>query len=289
MNRIAAARPAACAAFLSGALLAASPVLAQTPPPAPELKNPRIIVDYVEPRSSQFQDLHERLKKRQVLEELAQFLSPLKLPLALRIKFQECGTSDADYDPMTLRVRICYDLIDFMEQHAPKADAPLAGLITRQDAIVGNVASVILHETGHALFDLLKVPVLGGEEDAADQIAGFIALQFGKDVARTTINGAAFDWIASATNGSSKPDFDDAHSTPQQRAYTFACLAYGGYPDTFKDYVETGLLPKERAANCKSEYEQAKLAFAKTILPHIDLDTMKKVQARTWSLSTDGK
>jgi hypothetical protein len=45
--------------------------------------------------------------------------------------------------------------------------------------------------------------------------------------------------------------------------------------------VDTGLLPKERAANCK--------AFAATIQPYLDLDKMKAVQARSWDLSADGK
>jgi len=49
------------------------------------------------------------------------------------------------------------------------------------------------------------------------------------------------------------------------------------------------VLPPQRAANCKSEYEQAKLAFAKTILPYVDPDLMKQVQSRTWNLSAGGK
>ena len=154
--------------------------------------------------------------------------------------------------------------------------------------VSGNLLFTLLHELAHAAINQFDLPVLGKEEDAADQIAGFITLQFGKEVARTAINGAAFAWITLASE-SSKPLFYDVHSTPQQRVYTFACLGYGGYPDTFKDYVETGLLPKARAANCKREYEQAKLAFTTTILPYIDLDKMKQVQARTWDLSADGK
>jgi hypothetical protein len=287
MHRIVSAWAPAPAAFLAATLLAALPGPVQVAA-AQELKNPKITVDYVEPRSPEFQDLYERLKKRQVLEQLAQFLSPLKLPLTLRVKFEECGMINSDYSPLDLRVRICYDLIDYMERHAPKANAPLAGMITRQDAIVGTVVGVTLHELGHALFDLLKVPVLGKEEDAADQIAGFIMLQFGKDIARTTINGAMFDWVTFAS-ASSKPSFADVHSTPQQRVYTFACLGYGGDPDTFKDYVQKGVLPPQRAASCKTEYEQAKLAFAKTILPYVDPDLMKQVQSRTWNLSADGK
>ena len=44
--------------------------------------------------------------------------------------------------------------------------------IARDDAFIGPFADVFLHEAGHALFDLLKIPLLGREEDAADQLAG---------------------------------------------------------------------------------------------------------------------
>jgi Putative metallopeptidase len=274
---------------LTASLLVAGSAAAQTPAPAgPELKNPGILIDYVEPPDPQFQELYERLKRRRVLEQLAQFLSPLKLPLKLRIKFEQCDMINADYSPYDLRVRICYDLIQYMEERAPAPGTPLAGFITREDAIAGMLVSVILHELGHALFDLLDVPVLGKEEDAADQIAGFIMLQFDKQVARTTINGSAFAWIT-FTRATARPAFYDSHSTPQQRVVTFACIGYGGDPDTFKDYVDSGLLPKARAANCKREYEQVKTAFTSTILPHIDLALMKEVQSRTWDLSIGGR
>ena len=273
-------------ALLSAAALSTS--AAAQAPAAPELRNPKLSIDYVEPRSREYQDLYERLKKRQVLEELAQFLSPLKLPLSLRLKFAECGMINADYDPLDLRIRICYEWVDFMESRAPRTTMPVAGIISREDAIIGSTVSVILHEMGHALFDILQVPVLGKEEDAADQIAGFIMLQFGKDVARATINGTAFTW-ATLANTEQKPAFYDVHSTAEQRIYNFTCIAYGGDPDTFKDYIDKGLLPKARAANCKNEYEQVKLAFGKTILPYVDLDMMKQVQSRSWLRPTDGK
>ena len=69
---------------------------------------------------------------------------------------------------------------------------------TRQEAIVGGFVGVTLHEAGHAVNDLLNLPVLGREEDAADQIAGFIMLQFGKEVARTAIKGTAYSWLTFA-------------------------------------------------------------------------------------------
>jgi hypothetical protein len=273
-------------ALMSAAMLAA-PAAAQAPS-VPELRNPRLTTDYVEPRSEEYEDLYQRLKKRQVLEELAQFLSPLKLPKTLRLTFAECGMVNADYDPLGLRIRICYEWVDFMEKRAPRTTSPALGVVSRADAIVGSTVGVIFHEIGHALFDILQLPVLGKEEDGADQLAGFIMLQFGKDVARTTINGTAFTW-ATLASGNRRPDFSDVHSTAEQRIYNYACIAYGGDPETFKDYIEKGLLPKSRAANCKKEYEQVKLAFTKTILPYVDLDMMKKVQELRWLRPTDGK
>lgn len=123
------------------------------------------------------------------------------------------------------------------------------------------------------------MPILGREEDAADQVAGFVMLQFGRDVAKTTIKGSAWKW---ANQDWSNPAYHGVHSTPQTRFYNFLCMAYGGDPDTFKQFVDIGWLPKWRAPLCANEYEQAKRAFETTIGPHLDLDLVKRVQATTW-------
>ena len=81
---------------------------------------------------------------------------------------------------------------------------------------------------GHAVNDLLNLPVLGREEDSADQIAGFIMLQFGKDVARIAIKGTAYSWLTFARED--RPVYWDTHSTPAQRFYNFLCIGYGGDP-----------------------------------------------------------
>ncbi len=38
--------------------------------------------------------------------------------------------------------------------------------------LAGPLLDTILHEVAHAMFDMLRVPVLGREEEAADQVAG---------------------------------------------------------------------------------------------------------------------
>ena len=52
------------------------------------------------------------------------------------------------------------------------------------------LVATFLHEAGHALFDLLEVPLLGREEDAADQLAAYYVLQFPKEIKRRLILGA---------------------------------------------------------------------------------------------------
>jgi hypothetical protein len=59
---------------------------------------------------------------------------------------------------------------------------------------------VVLHETGHAVFDQLKVPVLGREEDAADLFSVYIVLQMGKEDARRLILGNAYQYKEDVVN-----------------------------------------------------------------------------------------
>jgi Putative metallopeptidase len=74
----------------------------------------------------------------------------------------------------------------------PKETTP-AG-VTPADAVLGQFFYAIAHEVGHAMFDLLNVPIFGHQEDAADQFAGYIILQFGKADAPRLILGAVHSY-----------------------------------------------------------------------------------------------
>ena len=68
----------------------AIPVLRPEPVSAEELRPNRVRVDYIEPRSESLQGVYERVKRSGVLEELAEFLAPVRLPTTLRIWGTEC-------------------------------------------------------------------------------------------------------------------------------------------------------------------------------------------------------
>jgi hypothetical protein len=141
---------------------------------------------------------------------------------------------------------------------------------------------VFLHESAHAVFDQLQVPVLGREEDAADLFSAYIVLQLGKEDARRLILGSAYQYKADVLSPQVPlTKYADEHGIPAQRFFNVLCIAYGADQKLFSDVVEKGYLPKQRAEGCDLEYEQTAFAFKKLIGPYIDRNLAKKVLV-TW-------
>ena len=157
--------------------------------------------------------------------------------------------------------------------------------VDQDDEALGGVAllEVVLHEVGHAVFDYLGVPIFGREEDAADQFAAYLLLQFAKSDARRLIVGVAYSYNLDASRPSTKANpFADEHGLPAQRFYNILCLAYGADSKLFADVVEKGYLPKERAEDCEGEFGQIAMAWNKLILPYVDQRRAKRVLAKRW-------
>ena len=84
------------------------------------------------------------MKERRILEKFKEFLSPLRLPRALRLKFEGCdGESNAWYEGDAITV--CYEYINDIFSNAPRETTP--GGVTRADAILGPTLDVFLHDT----------------------------------------------------------------------------------------------------------------------------------------------
>jgi Putative metallopeptidase len=282
-----------CRHSLAVATLATIAAAAATEPRAQStvaLENDQISILYSPPQSTYLQPLYERLRKRQYLEQLKQFLSPLKVPPGIRLKIttKECGTVNSWWSGREDGLFLCYEWPDYAERIAPIGATPEG--MTREDAILGAFLQVTFHELGHAIFDIYEVPIFGREEDAADQMAGFILSQFGPEVARRTFPGTVYIWKAlnESTGNWSHDVFSDIHGQPLQRAYNYLCMAYGAAPDLFQYVVADGLLPEARAVGCSREFKQIQHAFISTVYPHIDQAKMKVVMSTQW-LRPEGK
>ena len=242
----------------------------------------RISVSYVPPKNPIHQAIYERLRAVRFLERLKEFLSPFRLPRTLQVKLAGCdGEANAWYEDDA--ITICYEYIDEIWKNVPEqtTEAGVAPI----DALVGPLFDTCLHEFGHALFEMLRIPVFGREEDAADQVAAYITLQLGKAEARRLIGGTANAYMTEAKAAIAPPtlqQFANEHGTPAQRFYNLLCIAYGADPKLFGDLTAKGYLPPERAEGCEDEYQQAAFAFQTLIGPHIDQNRAKKVLNKLW-------
>src|SRR4051794_27138683 len=240
----------------------------------------RIRIVYDVPREAAAQEIYREMKARRGLEGLRDIGSIVLVPQPPTPRLSQCdGEINAWYAPKTRSVTVCYEYIQDVRDRAPKDRSPSG--VTRQEAIVGPVAQVFLHETSHALFYLLDVPVLGREEDAADQLAALVLLRLKPAQARQIINGSAFLFASyGAEEKSEKEDLADNHGLFQQRLYNLLCLAYGSDKRAFGYLVDRGDLPKERAENCAAEYDQAAIAVDRLLRRHLRGGHMERERVR---------
>jgi hypothetical protein len=246
-----------------------------------EPQSNRIKYSYEPPKNPEHQLIYDLFKERRVLERLQEFFSPYRLPRELEIELTGCdGEADAFYGDDV--ITICYEYLEDLWNNMPEKTTPRG--VAPFDTVVGPFFDTCLHEFAHALFDMYKTPILGRQEDAADQVAAYIYLQLGPAESRRLIKGTAYAFWAEANRKGeqSVTDFADDHGTPRQRAYNVLCIAYGADTKIFEDFVSGGALPMERAETCEEEYEQVQDAYEELIGPHIDQALAKKILNRSW-------
>jgi hypothetical protein len=266
-------------------------IFSAMPPTVVRAEPVLVTIEYVAPADRQYQKIYERAKDIQLLERAAEFFQKFRLPRPLALRIVECGGDpNAFYENDA--VSICYEYIQYIADIARSKNRPQN--LSEADAIRGPVVEVLLHEGGHAIFDYLHIPVLGKEEDAADQLAALGLLSFDTDTSRKLIGGIVYMY---RTEGGFRNirqlnrkrvkivnaiEAADEHSTPLQRMYSALCLAAGSGKKDFADLAREAGLPPERAELCPGEYAQVVYAFRTLILPHIDQEKIPAARQLEW-------
>jgi hypothetical protein len=276
-----------CSVYLA---LHSVPAKAQQPPPPPPSessesirKASQIEIAYVEPRTAKFKPIYQRVQQLHVLETLQEFLAPLRLPEKLMVKVDECGGAMTVPYKSHAPVTICYEYIALIEANAPSESFVYFGrgrpILTKAQAIIGPFIQLVLQQVAYAVFDTLQIPIWGRMDEAADSIGAFIVLEFGDDIAWTTIAGSA--WFLAQRGFFGAGYFTDAvRPSEAQRFYNELCIAYGGWPDKFGFLVDSFNLNRERAKYCGQDYRRLRRSFRQTIIPHVDRELLKVVQAK---------
>ncbi len=241
---------------------------------------PRVRIVYENPAPGEAKEIYHEVRERRVLEGLQNLLSNLRLPRTLTLRMGACGGEpDAWYAARDRTVTVCYDYVRDVRARAPATVTP--GGVTRQAAIFGGLAQVFLHEVGHALFDILDIPVLGREEDAADQFAALVVLRLPPEEARRVIDGGAHLFRSfAAEEAMEETVLADSHGPFAQRLYNLLCLAYGSDRRAFAYLVERSSLPSARAAECAAEYGQSADAVDRVLHRHLQGRRIGRGQVR---------
>jgi hypothetical protein len=255
-------------------------VFGPAPTRAATAGNAAIRIVYQRPAQTEMLAIHRELKARRVLEGLRAVVREVRLPRSLTLRFAACGgEANAWYAPENRTITVCYEYVRDARDRAPEPAS--ASGVTQHDAIFGPVAQVFLHELGHALYHLLDVPVLGREEDAADQFAALILLELPAAQARHAIDGTAHLLRSlAAEETADQTVLADDHGLAAQRLYNLLCFAYGADRRTFGYLVEGGALPRVRAAQCDAEYDLAGYALQKLFRRHLRDGRMTRTRIR---------
>jgi hypothetical protein len=197
---------------------------------------------------------------------VAELNNQFSLPSDIDICFKDCHAPDAYYDDETCQIVLCYQLIDdFHDLFSRK----VRNRSKVNEAVKGAMAATFLHELGHALVDVLHLPITGKEEDAVDQLSTLILINNIEDGEVMALDSArSFKLYADEEKGEEKLYWDE-HSLDEQRFYDTICMVYGYNPDKYEYLVMDGTLPWVRADMCPEYYDKIRSSWKKLLGPYL--------------------
>lgn len=233
---------------------------------------------YDMPRSPELQSIHARVREADLLHRLPEVQAidgMFELPRPLRYVTRECGEFGAFYLPDSAEVVLCYETLRTLYERG--VELQQAGGFDQEYPLrymLANVRFIVLHETGHALIDLLDLPATGRQEDAVDQLAAILMLRFaGLDETPAQVIGnlrMAANWmLAGSTGAYNLHAYADEHALGEQRYFNLQCLIYGTDPARYAGMVAAEDLTEARAKVCPRETRTIVRAWVRLLVPHL--------------------
>ena len=183
------------------------------------------------------------------------------------------------YDPQTREIKIPYDfLIEVRERFAKEYEEEEWELYAG-DAL----EHTFYHELGHALVDLLNIPVLGKEEDAVDDF-GIIMLILTRDDGDDRAISAAelFFMEGEEIEEFTSEDLMDEHSLDDQRGFKSLCMVYGSDPEKYEDIAIDLEMDEDRRLMCLETFENQTFNWLTLLRPHLKdgilLDNLEDIE-----------
>ncbi|WP_159651205.1 DUF4344 domain-containing metallopeptidase [Vibrio atypicus] len=220
--------------------------------------NESISIQYLAPKDQSEKLILNEIKQSKVNEtliELSNNLMPFSQPLVI-----EYGSDDGPlYDPEKHVVQMPYSFYEEALSYFIKNKYEEKYGKSAQLGAVDTMLHTLIHEAGHAYIADQNIPILGKEEDAVDNLAAILMIDYVENGDAAAISAA--DMFAFESDD--RPDYYDfgeyidEHSFDLQRYFSTLCLVYGSDPEkhaALLDEVENDYLA-ERKDFCVYQYQ----------------------------------
>lgn len=219
----------------------------------PAAADGRFLAEYGPVTNEDYVRYEEVLRADRVLENVTASLTrSLRLPQDITVRVEECGSSDADWDPVTRHVRLCYELLQaVLELSVAAAGEDDEALAERWFS--GMTTFIVFHELGHALVDVLPLRTTLAPEVAADQFA-LVALGSAVGQPQEVLGALEFLRHAVGNDVAEGLGFLENHGYDRVRVDRLACGFAGALPATQPWLEQLRLLPSAGAVHCGEEF-----------------------------------
>jgi hypothetical protein len=228
------------------------------------LFNGRAVPFYGNATTDRLQTALSAMQREGTMERFAGWISnSFRLRADLMIGSDQCGSPNAFYDPRRRALVICLEMIELvaetirshpkMSQNPPEVQTAVSrGILT----------GIILHELGHALIHLNRIPTTGREEDVADQFQAWFAARFTNSRSNPILMPTIWFWstlsrehdIASISPAEIRRMLADEHSLDMQRVFNLTCLVAGAALPEKDVAIKFSQIPDARLQRCAGEW-----------------------------------
>ncbi len=195
--------------------------------------------------------------------------SEIALPGDITVVLTNCGTANAFYSSEKHAIVICNELTkenyQLLRQNGYEQDKAL------KTAIFASLF-FFYHESGHMLIHELNLPVVGKEEDVADQFSAFFLLMNDSSADKSDsgeILMSAAKLFALEKNLASEQGLQDEHALDRQRFYNLVCMLYGAAPAKYSNLVANLNYLEPRLSRCQAESKSLVTAWQRLLQPYL--------------------
>jgi len=214
--------------------------------------NPSFVLEYFEPTEETAVYAQMLIESGIIDEAVADLEGMFALPIPITIRFGP-GLDGPSYFQgmisMPYEFLMQNDLILTHTNYYETGEEALA-------AILNTTEFVLYHEVGHALVDVLDIPVLGKQEDAVDGFAAVLSTIWELDeIALSTADILEATAMLGSGSEITDAEFWDSHSLNEQRMFAIFCLIYGSDPQEHTTLLSDVGMPAEQHDRCTIDFQ----------------------------------